>query len=78
MNDYLLNVVDRDQWQLIETANPVEFVDVVLLSRAGKKGVMPALWDGEHWRCLVITGDLPFYKDPTHWMPLPAPPEDTE
>lgn len=65
-------------WQPIETANleELEFVRVVLVGRSTSKNgaVMPAIWDGEKWQGLSIVGMIA-YQNPTHWMPLPAPPE---
>jgi len=65
------------EWQDISTARPIEFVDIVLLARAGKKGVMPAFWDGDKWRALTIVGPME-YLNPSVWQPLPvAPPSPT-
>lgn len=67
------------EWQPIETAKPVEFIDVVLLARdhgASSARAMPAVWDGENWRALTIAGTM-IYRDPTHWQPLPPPPMNT-
>lgn len=63
-----------DEWLPIETAKPIEFVDMLLLGRdRGNGGVLPCLWDGEQWRAITIAGLMP-YANPTHWQPLPAPP----
>jgi hypothetical protein len=63
-----------DDWQPIETAKPVEYIDVFLIARdTGVRCVMPAFWDGSDWRSLSILGSL-IFKNPTHWQPLPAPP----
>lgn len=63
-------------WQPIETAKPIEFVDVVLLCRSGKpRSVSPCFWDGDKWRLLSLVTPPLEYVDPTHWMPLPEPPK---
>ena len=64
------------EWRPIEEANPVEYVDVVILSRNdGADGVMPAIWDGDEWKGLSIIGMIP-YQAPTHFMELPEPPTE--
>lgn len=32
----------------------------------------PRYWDGRHW------GDGEYYHQPTHWLPLPPPPKESE
>jgi hypothetical protein len=64
------------QWEPIETApTQEEFIHVVLVARDhNKRCAMPAIYDGRDWRALTIAGMMVFH-DPTHWMPLPEPPE---
>lgn len=64
------------EWQPIETApQDVEWINTILVSRArGKRATMPAVFDGERWMAVTIARLIP-YSDPTHWMPLPEPPE---
>lgn len=75
---------ERDQWRLIETA-PKEFVRVLLLMGDGSMSV--GGWaEGRH---TTLKG--PFWQSengvirgrtwcranqPTHWMPLPVPPQE--
>jgi hypothetical protein len=62
-------------WQPIATAPREEFIHTVLIARDnGNRCVMPAFFDGENWRSLCLGGPMTF-ADPTHWMPLPEPPE---
>lgn len=61
-------------WQPIDTAPKQEWINTVLVSRdKGNECVMAAVFDGDVWRALTITG-LMVFRDPTHWMPLPPPP----
>jgi hypothetical protein len=64
-------------WQPIETAPREEFTSVVLVARDhGNRCVMPALFDGDRWQSISIAGLMPF-RDPTHWQPLPEPPDQS-
>lgn len=56
------------EWQPIETAPKDE--TRVLLGRAGVPSLHTAFWRGGVWHC----GNLSYFNNPTHWMPLPAPP----
>lgn len=64
------------QWQPIETA-PKDGTRVLLFTRWLGDGqyhcppfddVQIGLWDRDEWELINI-------GDPTHWMPLPSPPE---
>jgi hypothetical protein len=67
---------DPSRWQPIETAPHEEWINTILIARdKGNRKPMAAVFDGENWRCLSITG-MQIYVNPTHWMPLPDPPEE--
>jgi len=68
------------EWQDISTApkKGINQFRVILLSRAGQKESMPCYWDGENWKCASVFGNDLIYVHPTHWMPLPSPPEPKE
>jgi hypothetical protein len=58
------------EWQPIATA-PTDGTRV-LLGRVGVHAMHTAFWRDDLWR----TGNLGYFNNPTHWMPLPAPPAD--
>lgn len=75
-------VVRAQAWQLIETAPKDGTVILIADSRA----VYAAFWNGKHepnfpWRFVDPSEDDGFNGwmgdkfGPTHWMPLPSPPE---
>lgn len=55
-------------WQPIATAPKDE--TRILLARAGVAAMHTAFWRGGVWHC----GNLSYFNNPTHWMPLPAAP----
>jgi hypothetical protein len=59
-------------WQSIETA-PKNETDVLTF---GPAGMIVARYDDDAWR-IYNNGyeDATVRKQPTHWMPLPSPPE---
>lgn len=63
------------EWQPIETA-PRDGCHILLAGIAEPGGVVVAYWNTDvthQWECSHDDqNDL--YGDPTHWMPLPAPP----
>ena len=67
-------------WQPIETA-PMDGTEVLIFQRIERRDGEPWLvyaaanWTGHCWDDRV---DMPPSPAPTHWMPLPAPPEVTE
>lgn len=63
----------RDPWQPIETAPPAWRIVILFIPREEGNWEMRIGWiDGADWR-----SDLGLFRgdQPTHWMPLPAPPE---
>jgi hypothetical protein len=58
-----------DAWQPIETA-PRDGTRV-LLARAGIEAQHTAFWSEGVWRC----GNQQYFNKPTHWRPLPPPPQ---
>lgn len=63
------------EWISVEDRLPRQFVETVLVARnKGVPSVMPAVYDGEKFKALHI-GGMSTFVEPTHWMPLPAPPE---
>jgi hypothetical protein len=64
------------EWQPIETAPPYEDI------------LMMVMLEGKYQKCqvasFIIPRDTPIYVNwcwtvsPTHWMPLPEPPKETE
>ncbi|WP_427916320.1 DUF551 domain-containing protein [Stenotrophomonas maltophilia] len=63
-------------WKPISSA-PRDGTEVLLWDGSGQA---VCHWDGKHW-ALIYTGwhavDSQF-DDPTHWMPLPEPPKETD
>jgi hypothetical protein len=70
-------------WQPIETARANESV-LVWIPDAEHYGdpvyraILVDMGTGRHWQTTghAIGRDCPPYAQPTHWMPLPEPPED--
>ena len=61
------------EWRPIKTA-PKDGTEVLGWPAVGRYNMdMPApmAWDRGVWRMIAGEGD---WMDPTHWMPLPAPP----
>jgi hypothetical protein len=66
-----------NDWQPIETA-PKDGTTVIVYDPAYAQPVVPGAWDseeeaegGQTWRASDAEWDR---LNPTHWMPLPAPP----
>jgi hypothetical protein len=57
----------RANWQPIETA-PRDSTWILAAMRSGRRTVVR--WGGGVWE-----DDNRLWRDPTHWMPLPDPPE---
>lgn len=68
------------EWQDIKTA-PRDGTAVLLYVPGWSHGdplMTTASWYGDEWCLLMVGGyavDSDVYPDPTHWQPLPAPPE---
>ena len=66
-------------WKPIETAPKDGTIILVGVWDYGPD-IASASWNGKFWDMELYgyqyCGD-PEFSDPTHWMPLPAPPEDT-
>ena len=63
------------RWQPIETA-PKDGTEVLMFC-AFVDEMVTALWSYNNWslvQCGVYADDSYLFSDPTHWMPLPAPP----
>jgi len=60
-------------WQPIETAP--ERVDILILvqTRVGVQVEQVEMVDGHYFRLYGVSAE---YHNPTHWMPLPKPPEE--
>ena len=62
------------RWQPIETA-PKDGTEVLMFCAPDE--MVTALWSYSHWslvQCGSYADDSYLFSDPTHWMPLPAPP----
>lgn len=70
----------KSTWKPIETAPKRDHVSILLYNECWEMtfgGIQIAWWDGEGWvfaseMNLEPEDDIDF--EPTHWMPLPAPP----
>lgn len=62
-------------WQPIETA-PRDGTQILIVSRYRQLGIMIGRWAERNgrWAFAEVVGRN---VDPTHWMPLPPPPEST-
>lgn len=70
-----LERVRAETWQPIETAPKGR--SAVLLYESETEGLGPFIgyWSGVQW--LPLTVSARWETRPTHWQPLPAPPEDS-
>lgn len=78
-----LATLEAQGWQLIETApkgDPDEDDIWIWTCRAGAKLPMLTTWDHERqqWYTfnLALERSIGWVWEPTHWMPLPAPPQE--
>ena len=68
------------EWMPIETA-PKDGTDVLLFT---KEGIIQGYFTYFEWDQTVVyatydgSGCVAFYREPTHWMPLPPPPKTEE
>jgi hypothetical protein len=70
--EYIALLRAQTQWQPIETA-PKDGTPVLCYARIAHGGVSIVMrWDGEDWYESLAFSCL---LRPTHWMPLPKPPE---
>lgn len=63
-------------WRPMSEA-PKEKMTSVLVAQVGKPPVR-AFWYDDHWHLHGSTQRLEADLEPTHWMPLPSPPERKE
>jgi len=68
-----VRLLESSEWQPIETV-PKDGTEI-LLWYADMKAVNVAFWDGGQWRIRYAEGEHDLWE-PTHWMHLPAPPEN--
>lgn len=73
MADAMIAARDEAGWQPIESA-PKDGSDVLLSSPHWHGDVVVGCWSFEGWRDREDSDKL----EPTHWMPLPAAPENAE
>lgn len=67
-------------WISVYERLPEEYVETVLVARSSGAGVpcvMAAFYTGDGFVSVSIAGNR-LFKDATHWMPLPEPPEVEE
>lgn len=68
-----------NEWQPIETA-PKDGVDIIIFggefeSAGSNKIPMIVKWNGTYWTSTHYCYNEAIALNPTHWMPLPKPPE---
>jgi hypothetical protein len=65
-------------WRDIETA-PKDGTEVLLFGKAlyGREVMKVCWWSNRAaWQIAeTVSGATPIFNEPTHWMPLPQPPE---
>lgn len=78
-------MMDNDEWQPIETA-PKDGTPILVFGKPQKhpnleswydgSAIFTAEWDAIDESFCILGGDwLGPFIDPSHWMPLPAPPK---
>ena len=63
---------EKAKWQPIETAPKDKTVVLTFTDSEGRHAIFPAYYWESYSRWLQIEGP---FAAPTHWMPLPEPPE---
>ncbi len=63
-------------WLPIESA-PKDGEDILLAGRVGQKmRLKVGIWHANAWAVAITrSGAIPNFEHPTHWMPLPLPPQ---
>ena len=65
----------NDEWISVSTCMPKKYQDVLVFASGFSHCMHVASVDEDgHWD--PSTGDGWMFREPTHWMPLPAPPSD--
>lgn len=65
-------------WQPIETA-PKDGTDILVNAPQVDSGVTIAFFKDGYWRLTYDGARFGVHvSDPTHWMPLPEPPKDSQ
>lgn len=72
---HLLAAPQVPKWQPIETA-PKDGTEILLWVPGGFVWHAVMAFSNGMWADRYTGRPLPFLKVPTHWMPLPKPPED--
>ena len=66
----------ESKWTSVSSCMPKEYEDVLVFAHGFSSCMHVAALD-EHGEWSSSTGDVwPMFREPTHWMPLPAPPSD--